>query len=97
MLRNPKEAPIRDGAKVRLQMANTARFVDVDQSGAVTTVSGRARSASTLVIYKADVPDATDPQTCDSIIRDGDYVFLRDRRPAAWLAPDRAGGLQAGP
>ncbi len=85
----PKATLIRDGATIRLRTLDTARPIDIDEHGTVPTSA--ARSGSELVIYKADVPDATMPESCDAIIRDGDYVFLRTRRPDVWLGTNRAG------
>ena len=36
------------------------------------------------------------PQTCDSEIREGDFVFLLQLSPAAWVEPDTDGVLRAG-
>lgn len=93
-----KNTLLHSGASIRLRAADSGHFINVDQRGAVTASSTRSRDAVTLVIYKADVPDATHPATCDAIIRDGDYVFLGEgeRRPHAWLGVDHDGALRAG-
>jgi hypothetical protein len=38
-----------------------------------------------FVISKADVPDPNRPTTCDAILRDGDFVYLRTLVPSAWV------------
>ena len=64
-----------------------------DQAAEAVTSVAQSHRAAILVIYKPDVPDATEPATC---LRDGDYVYLKLAHPDAWLGPDRAGRLHAG-
>ena len=91
-----RDTVIRDGATIRLQTANTARYLSIDEHRRVLTTAKRSEPGSELVIYKADVPDASFPGTCDAVIRDGDYVLLRERYPDAWLGVNHAGAFVAG-
>jgi len=55
------------------------------------------RDATFFVMYKADMPDANLPSTCDTTLRDGDYVFVRAAAPSIWLAADAAGIISREP
>ena len=58
------------------------------QSPATSASAPRGASqtpAGEFVIYKADVPDVHRPTSCDSTLRDGDFVYLRTIPPSAWV------------
>ena len=94
--RRARDRTLRDSASIRLQAAGSSQFVSFNRAGEAVIFATQSHRTATLVIYKADVPDATHPATCDAIIRDGDYVYLRRAHPDSWLRPDRAHGIRAG-
>lgn len=75
-------APIEDKSPIRLR----------SPGGDPGTPTGAAagRAASTLVdgdvvIFKADTPNPNRPSTCDAMLRDGDFVYLKSLRRNAWI------------
>ncbi len=76
-----------DGNMIRLRGAADAQ----------TQLSGASNAAPPFIIVKADVPDQTRPTSCDSQVRDGDFVFVHTISPSVWLGATPAGDLQVLP
>jgi hypothetical protein len=70
-----------DGSVVRLRGRTSGAAGTV-----ATTTETPPRSGAEYVIYKADRPDPNRTSTCDAILRDGDFAFLRAANENAWIA-----------
>jgi len=74
---------ILSGAVVGLQSRSTGRLPPDARTDASAATDSRI--ADRFVIYKADVPDRDRPTSCDTKLRDGDFVYLRRLAPSAWV------------
>lgn len=72
---------IRGESVIRLQAGGAGPLAP----GAGAKPTPTATAAREFVVYKADVPDPNRPSSCDSILRDGDFVYLRTLAPSAWV------------
>ena len=83
--------PLLDRSVVRFGVSQASGYLHLQPGAASASVA--AAQASDMVIGKADVPDQTRPTTCDSLIRDGDFVFLRAIQTNTWVNVHADGGL----
>jgi len=72
---------IHSDSVIRLQPSAAAK----PASGGRATASPIATPTDDFAIYKADFADPNRPTTCDSILRDGDFVYLRTAVNSAWV------------
>jgi hypothetical protein len=83
-----------------LSDASVVQFRGVEGSGYLqlgarkTAVVMSGAEASRFMLYKADVPDPMRPTTCDSQIRDEDFVFARLLAPSMWVSVAASGVLE---
>ncbi|MGA9027825.1 MAG: hypothetical protein WB440_17365 [Steroidobacteraceae bacterium] len=89
------EEPLLDRSIVRLVRPDAAGYLRFETGS--QTLAASADRASLFMLYKADVPDATRPSTCDGQIRDGDFVYLRQVSPSLWIDAADDGVLSAKP
>ena len=83
-------SPLSDGAFVRLRTGPAEAYVR-ESHGAIEP--GPRDQATRLELLKADMPDRTQPSSCDSHIRSHDLVLLLAIRPGTWMAADGVGSL----
>lgn len=79
------------GGVVNLRTHQATGYLKLDQ----TTNETKRNEASRFILYKADVPDATRPTTCDEQVRDQDFVFIGAVDSNAWVTVSDAGVLSA--
>jgi hypothetical protein len=74
---------IRGESVVRLRPRGESPVATGDIAGAKRPPG--SSPADEFVIYKADVPDPNRPTTCDTVLRGGDFVYLRTIVPSTWV------------
>jgi hypothetical protein len=84
-------AELADGVSLLLRSSNGSGYLLARPAGEGTPAPVPVRDATRFVIHKADTPDPSRPTTCDALLRDGDFVFVRAVRPSAWISAGATG------
>ncbi|HTV95393.1 MAG TPA: hypothetical protein VME42_05305 [Steroidobacteraceae bacterium] len=84
--------PLTEGSLIRLRSVLTRRYLAFEPSTGRAVETPRRKAAALIEVYKADFANPDRPSTCDPLIRDDDYVYLRTLSPGRWL---REGGADA--
>jgi hypothetical protein len=101
---DPNRRAVQDDLPGSVPTASVWKIEALDAGGAPLAAQTPIKDGSTVrlhnatgtsqyLIYKADVPDASQVSTCDQRIRDGDFVYLRTVEPALWVAASASGAL----
>lgn len=77
---------IRDGSVIRLRSRVTGAIAAAESGPGSTATDASVPAGVDYMIYKADRPDPNRATTCDAVLRDGDFVFLRAATGNAWVA-----------
>jgi hypothetical protein len=88
------DSPLSDASLVRLQNPTNQRYLSLANDAQSFSDRGQAESFS---LFKADVPDSTRPSTCDTQLRDGDFVFVRTVARQSWVGVSDTGQLFTSP
>ncbi len=86
--------PVTDRAIVQLRNGEAGTYL-VESHGSM--VPGPRAQAARLKIFKVDMPDQTQPSTCDNRIRVHDYLVATVIHPSAWIAATATGSLASSP
>jgi hypothetical protein len=84
-------AELADGVSLLLRSIDGSGYLLARPAGDGTSVPVAVRDGTRFVIYKADNPDPSRPTTCDALLRDGDFVFVRAVTPDAWISVGATG------